>query len=639
MPPHLTITPAAPPYVDCIQWVPRRFAGGVSPVTLADLVFTQRLLREVQAQFTSAPESPVLGAIVGQVFEDPTCARRWARGECSVVSAIPVEEQSGVEALAEAMAAIRSGLDGHTVIGWYRTHVQAGLYLSPEEAQFHEEYFRHSWEFALILAGTGDRLAGGVFQRTDPEGLSRSVYAPFYELTDEDPGTNTATRQTRVSWANYQTNARVIRPGEVELPLTVATIMELAEMTKPDVDPGSTPSETASETPSSEPIPLAIVDEVEAVPIPGPRLSPAIEGLPLLEVPAEPSAAEIAAEKQSAEKYEAEWEKIQIHRSLTAVGRSLGPGTLGQLGAPAPESPPEDRSEEAPETDAAEATRPTLTVVDRSPVRAVDSDGADASSRSDVIPIGAGAARPSGAGLVGGTRRRRRIPVAKIAMAVTGVALAAGAGWIGTHTRGNGSGGDDGGSGAAVAGLSLAPSDLFGTGERDEEVAAGSEGSASGRTAGADAAAVDGLAPLTVGADSEANDGAQLDAAEYEGGGAPPIPAPEPPKITEPPALDSLSIADPASSAYENASSIFKTEFARYEEVRRDFDEGLATCNPLNMAYRGVLESKGRLERRYADVEPSLTGVEQLAHRTALRQFALTQTHYELTDCPPLVGG
>jgi hypothetical protein len=180
MPSRLTITPAAPPYVECIQWMPRRFAGGVSPVTLVDLVFTQRLMREVQAQLDSARPSPVFGAILGAVFEDPTCARRWARGERCVSSPAPLEEDCGIDDLAEAMAAIRSRVEDEPIIGWYRTHHQAGLYLSPEEARFHEEHFRHPWEFALILAGTGDRQAGGVFQRTDPEGLSRSVYAPFY---------------------------------------------------------------------------------------------------------------------------------------------------------------------------------------------------------------------------------------------------------------------------------------------------------------------------------------------------------------------------------------------------------------------------------------------------------------------------
>jgi phosphopantothenoylcysteine synthetase/decarboxylase len=57
------------------------------------------------------------------------------------------------------------------------------------------------------------------------------------------------------------------------------------------------------------------------------------------------------------------------------------------------------------------------------------------------------------------------------------------------------------------------------------------------------------------------------------------------------------------------------------------------------MAYRGVLESIRRLERRHADVETSLTAAAKRAYRAAQRQFALTRTHYQLTDCPMPVGG
>jgi hypothetical protein len=231
----------------------------------------------------------------------------------------------------------------------------------------------------------------------------------------------------------------------------------------------------------------------------------------------------------------------------------------------------------------------------------------------------------------------------------------AAAGWVGTQTLGaRGTGVADGGDGSgesAVAGLALAPGDMFADDERDEAenpVEAAIESAAAlDPTSGAETQTAgerpeetfEDLSPLTVVVDGETGLEPDRDTRPADDGGAPPIEAPLPPEVIEAPTLDSLEIVDPTVSAYETALSIFRMEVERYEEVRREFDEGLMTCNPLNLAFRGALEAYTRLERRHDDIQPEVTGARARAYAAAGRQYAVTRTHYELTDCPMPVGG
>jgi len=499
--------------------------------------------------------TPILGVFSGTVFEDPTCARRWAKIERAIPVHARVDEDADAAALARALDAVAVPEEPERVVGWYRTHHEAGLYLSPEEARLHEERFRNPWECALVLAGTADHLAGGVFQRTDPEGLSRSMYAPFYELVEEGAVINATTRRTTVAWTNYQTESRVVGPEEGEAPMTVATIPELAE--------------TVHHGPTA--------------------------GLDVDE----------------------EWEKAQTQRSLMAVERSLGPSTIGALGPPAVEDEPVEDSPPAP------AAAPVAAVV-------VDDDGDDDDGDSDdAVPA---------PGLVGRSRRRHRVPAGKIAVAAAGFGLMAGAGWIGSHRIW--------GRGTTIlsgeeAGLTMSPSDLFGREEVDEEgavpevveedtrppslvaedtiVAAGDTIVAAGDTivAEAEGAVVDvDATPDTI------HDTAAAEAS-----------------IVPPPELPDFVVQDPVLAAYENAMTIFRAEVDRYDTDRRSFDDGLSPCNPLNLSYRGVRDAFQRLERRAEEAEARYGESALVSFQSAQRQFTVTKTHYELTDCPMPIGG
>jgi len=672
--------------------VPRRFAGGASPVTIVDLVFEQRVFLRVAQHVAASPGTALFGCLVGHLFEDPTCERHWARVERTLRCPSVVPEAADAALLGRAWRATEmewTPEEGEVLLGWYRTHLEGGLYLSPEEARFHESAFPEPWSLALVLAGSAGRMAGGVFQRTDPEGLSRSVYTPFYELVDPSSEFNGTTKRTFVGWANYQTESRVVRAGHGnvsdELPERArgtssrTTRVGSRPASEGTVDPsrpegskpvGARPAEPANTGRAAS----GAAQPVVPPPSNGGGLPPEPVGPigPITE-PLRPAAASSRPQPTRATRppvtgevdSEAEWEKRQIQRTLMAVGRSLTPSELVSLGAPASD----------------EALSPTVR----------GARGADAPSRPD--GSGGGGARPGGGitgsdanaarpdpepgpsvipirrdldrdpGLVGRSRRRPRWPTGKILAAVAGLTLVATAGLVGTRemTRGNPTVGDTDGAGAdapagsSVAGITLSPEELLrrqrNAGPVASEAAEGSSevvGPESDTpTATADASAAAGASEgnpqpfataedVTLQSITPPAEGAAVDPGANRTT-TPTRPAAE--SIAEAPSLSGLAVEDPAAAAYQNAWAIFRRESERYETVRLRFDDGLETCNPLNLSYRGVRDAYERLERRLSEAGERLPAPSLRAFDGAKRQFAMIRTHYMLTDCPMPVGG
>ncbi|MCG8468709.1 MAG: hypothetical protein MJB57_10955 [Gemmatimonadetes bacterium] len=616
----------SPPYVDCIQWIPRRFVGGPSPVTIADLVFTQAALKIVRDAVVTRPEHSVFGLLTGSVAVDPTCDRPWV--EVTGVHRGPVlSGEPSSATLKTIVDGLRSNLsEGHarSIVGWYRSHPGAGLYLSPDEAALHDACFADAWGFAMILVGDTGRLTGSVFQRTDPEGLSRSVYTPFYELVDDSSEFNGTTRRTFVAWPNYQTEARVVLAGQGsvsdQLPEDASAYVEVTERPPATVtEPQGAPSTTA---PSA-----SIVDRD---PFDGPAASDApADELPYLFAgeafrdagPAAPApTVDSAAEAVSPEEVEVEWEKKQIRRSLTAVGRSMGSSIGGELDTPVTV----DRDDRPPVSeDAGEAGE--------------DADGERESGSGDhveapVIPIRPIATAPStpATGMVGKSRRSRRFPAKKIAGAAAGLALLGAAGWFGSQkVSGRAAALDESAlsRGSSVAGLSLAPTDLF-QDDTDDAVRATTSGSRSSDI-------VDLRRPITAERElSMLDEALQVETPLSPTTGDAPRPRPRQPQPIRAPDLGDVEIGDVEISAYEHALSIFRQEVARYEGLRAAFDEGSETCDPLDLAARGVRDSYDRLSRRFDGVAERFEAPEVRAFESAQRQKAMIDAHYGLTDCP-----
>ncbi len=738
-------TRSAPPYVACIQWVPRRFAGGASPVTLADLVFTQPTIKDVREHVGARPDVPSFGVFSGQVLEDPTCARPWVRVERAHPGAPFSVPDPSEDELSQALdALVRSiGEPVGQVVGWYVSHPGAGLYLSPQEAEFHEARFPRDWGFALVLVGDARRLTGAVFQRTDPEGLSRSVYAPFYELVDPSSEFNGSTRRTYVGWPNYQTESRVLQAGRGSVSADIPSAAPYRAPSRTDEDVqvreeaasaagprGGQPKRSRraappprlplipDEDPPGEP---AVAPAAEARGPDAPTTRPQETTVPSESTPVRPEAAPTRPKAPAVRPYnpaappppeprgsepdfpdepaeprpradratgrgtartlasgppgsevdiDSEWERKQIQRSLMAVGRSIGPTSVGggldtpvEVGSGLEEDADEPETPRAglPDQPSAEDRRAGSAVDEPGPADDVAEGGAvdpHAEVERDVRPakrrrrrdrtvIPIATARWDAAPEEPPSRSRRAgrgRSFAKLLSAAAGFSLLLGAGWIGTRMmRGEP---DEralaaGEGGSSVAAVHLAPSDLF---PRSREAARGTVDSLGLDPALAQDLAAEAGQPEAPGAteagatEAGATEGG-ADPANRDPGGQraeaagarPPAPAPG---VGPPPVELDLDLASPEVSAYEDALSIFRTETARYDGERSAFDSGAAVCNPLNLAYRGVRDSFDRLDRRFREAAERLTAPAIRGFEGARRQRAMIDTHYQLTDCP-----
>ncbi len=701
--PTVTIDSASPPYVECIHWLPRKLASGAAAGTMADVVIDQRALQQIRTHAGAAPDVSVGGLLIGRVFRDPTCSRAWVMVEATEPAAAPFSDDPSAAELRRSLSSLAVP-SVQVAIGWYRTHPRAGLYLSEAEAEFHQTSFPNAWQCAVVLLGDDERTTGGVFQRTE-RGLSRSAYAPFYELVDPSSELGGRTCRTFSGWSSYETQASVALAGRDGVSTELSP-------TAPQPAPTEPPSTEPS--PTEPPLPLSATTSDAAQSAP-----PAQPITPPGEAVAERRTREVDGSDEA-------WSKLQIQRSLTAVGRTLTPSALGELGAPAPVVDPTNLEEgeagegqatdegaaRAPDSGAAPpgpvvqasepqaaaiepqataiepqalAIEPQATTVEPPGARTVEAPlsvgpatpAASAPSDREVAAAPAypaadpperssdltGSAAASAGGLVGGARRRPpRVPRKLAFAAATLLVMAAGI-WVGLQIAGTGTVAideDPSRTDLAPAGIGLVDQPLIGDRSGAVDVPADPDTqkevnaldpAPAGEGTGAPPPDAASSLESVAGADraeraTETSDGTST----AEPGGAEALPeaadadvpsptATRPVAADRPPEPLPFVIDDPVVAAYEDALQIFGKETDRYDEARRDFDDGLQGCNPLNLAYRGVHESFERLSQRFEQAKALFAGPGLRAFESAERQAAVIQRHYELTDCPPPIGG
>jgi proteasome lid subunit RPN8/RPN11 len=727
------------------------------------MVFSQLALKRTREHATSSANAPVGGILIGRVHEDPTWGRRWVLVEDAVPAARPLPEDPSAEALETALGELIESEAPDRVVGWYRTHARRGVYLSEEEARLHQHRFGQPWQCTLILVGNEQHPVGGVFQPTEDQGLSRSVYTPFFELVDASSDFSTAWKRTFVGWSNYQTEVSVALAGKAgvsaELPSAPDRKPNPVEEPAPEpvVEAVPEPVVEAAPEPVVEAAPEPVVEAVPdapAEPYSGPTPGPIEPMVPNLATELPPVGPETRPEvvapastepdlPDAESEAEEEWSEIQIRRSLSAVGRTLGPAGLSSPGPsrarqmepvelkereseakPAsdletPSSGPDPVSESRPPAQSSSPAQPRPPVESSPPLEpvlpAADPEALshvhDANDREDPTkPVaGPGPIRsdvtspesvpsepvrplpslpePPGADmrstLVGGSRRRSHMPVRTIAVAAAGLVAVLGGGWIIQDRLGGGGGGstDDGSaqpvtvsqapdgeeSATSVAGLTLGEGPLFPRGSddspgedadlsQDGEVILGPEypeARSNGEVLAEDP--VDGSSAASTPEDgvtgeppTEQPGRSTLPDQRESGEGAGEAGRTDPNTAREAAArldttidlsLSEISLDVPEVAAFEDAFAIFRMEVSRYDDLRVAFDDQLEGCNALNLSYRLVGESFKRLSSRFERAREHFAGPGLQAFQNAQRQAAVIDRHYELSECPPPIGG
>jgi proteasome lid subunit RPN8/RPN11 len=711
---------AAPPFVHCVHWTPRKLVGGVSPATHADLVLSQGALKQARDHASSSPTIPVGGVLLGRLSEDPACGRRWVLVETAVPAKRPLPEDASAEILDVTLREVIRPEDEERVVGWYRTHGQTGVYLSGEEARLHESQYGEPWQFALILLGSEEHPVGGVFQQTESDGLSRSAYTPFYELADPSSELTAGAKRTFVGWSNYQTEVPVVLAGTRGVSAAIPSL--------DDVEP----ADAGPAEPASQPEPV-IPPATDKAPTPG--APPATTTVPITTAPPAPERAAQRAEPDE------DWSRVQIRRSLSAVGRTLGPSsavegtrprpvelvdeeeadtTLPSVAAdPAAKSPEPAQADQAiggttpqgvPPTHSTPAPGPDIGVTSqrdpapietRSPGRTPaqkETRPIEAQQVGRLEPVGPELSEPETLEvrsreretptLVGGSRRRSRVPPRMLTMAATGLISFLGGWFIVGWVKGSPStpGGDAPPPGVAagelpitqdpetsVAGLAIGQRPLFPRASDPSEpvdgdfmwvgpevpealsVGGGEAASTDGSSGGVGAVpgefdptdpALETAPPVTAAATTpeplEPGGGEAVGETptRTEPGAGGPVPTvAAPPDTSVLLNLAELRLDDPAVAAFEDAFTIFRRETIRYDSLRVAFDDQLAGCNALNLSYRAVKDSFRRLGTRFESAREQFAGPGLQAYRSAQRQITVIDVHYQLSECPLPRGG
>lgn len=185
-----------------IRWVPKG-RGQVARERIPIFV-TQDVLLTVQDELEAEADQHMLGFLVGELAR---CAETGVE-HCVINSAIRVplrlEGADAAQAIGRMWGGVvreaRSG--GGDVVGWYRTHPSGPVALTGQDVAAHLRFFRQPWQVALVVAGTGQVTAGGLFRTARGEAWHSSP-EPFYEFLREDPPGASAERESVVAWDGY----------------------------------------------------------------------------------------------------------------------------------------------------------------------------------------------------------------------------------------------------------------------------------------------------------------------------------------------------------------------------------------------------------------------------------------------------
>jgi hypothetical protein len=202
------------PAQTCVHWVPSKLQSQPQASHSLDVVVTQSVLADVEANLEGSANGGAAGLLVGAVFKCPTSGRLWVH----VSGTRPFAEPFGEDAEVGEFGAIaipliqRTESAGEQVVGWYRGHTSLGVYLSENESAIHNVHFPEMWQLGLIKLTSG--RAGGVFLRSPDGALSRSGYWPFYEQLHESSYLANGSLRTFVGWQNHRTEVPVSQVGE-----------------------------------------------------------------------------------------------------------------------------------------------------------------------------------------------------------------------------------------------------------------------------------------------------------------------------------------------------------------------------------------------------------------------------------------
>lgn len=222
---------------------------------------TQPALQEVQRHALSDPSRACFGFLLGGLFEDPSSGDPFLVVSSMYAAEEPYTELEETAELGELKDFVQEELRGRKLelLGWYHTHPQGGVSLSPQDAALHLRHFPEPWQCAVVVVPDPGAPAGGFFQRTRRGGLARSLWVPFYELLEAGAELPDGRKRSVLAWENYVTEASIVRVGTgereaIEEPVPAAVPQEVSPPAVEESPTAQEESPTAQEETEEAPV-------------------------------------------------------------------------------------------------------------------------------------------------------------------------------------------------------------------------------------------------------------------------------------------------------------------------------------------------------------------------------------------------
>ena len=163
-----------------------------------DIVVTEEVLLATAHHVAQDMVRESGGFLLGNQYVCPNTNRQYIVVDQCMKADYTEGTQVSLTFTTDSWAQLKDRLDGKyrgkTLVGWYHSHPNMGIFLSNYDLDIHKNRFANEWDVALVLDPV--KHEGGFFAWVNGNVNPREKL-DFYELLDGD------SRETVVAWTNY----------------------------------------------------------------------------------------------------------------------------------------------------------------------------------------------------------------------------------------------------------------------------------------------------------------------------------------------------------------------------------------------------------------------------------------------------
>lgn len=154
--PVQVVIPKQRPVAATLLWEPKpRRSGTADSAPDVEIFVTQEILQQVQAYLKSGGAHEHAGFLLGNRFRCPNTGREYVLIDNQVEAKYTETTPVSVTFTVKTWAAVKDELDnkhrGKMAAGWYHSHPDLSVFLSPDDTGLHRRWFEQPFMSALVI--------------------------------------------------------------------------------------------------------------------------------------------------------------------------------------------------------------------------------------------------------------------------------------------------------------------------------------------------------------------------------------------------------------------------------------------------------------------------------------------------------